>query len=119
MKPVFELDARKVELLIRGALLDDAVNAGERLGALLADVNLDDDGDVSVCLDAELWPEDKTASQAVAVAELLSIDLEQTVTDMTAPFHWPALASETTSMVEYVSVLLDAYAGRTVDLRRQ
>lgn len=119
MKPKLDLDNKKTELLIRAALLDEAANTGERLGALLADISTDEDNDVSVCLDLDLWPENKEPSQAIAVAKLLGLDLEQVVTDTTTPFHWPGLAHKTNSTLEYVSVLLDAYAGRRLDLRRQ
>lgn len=119
MPPKMELDNRKIELLLRAALLDDASNIGERLGALLAEINVDEDGDAWVTLDEDLWPEDKEPEQAMSVAKVLGIELELEGTSMTAPFHWPGLAEHTSSTAEYVSILLDAYAGRNVDLRRQ
>lgn len=119
MAPKLDLDEKKIELLLRAALLDDAANTGERLAALLADIGADEDNDAWVCLDSDLWPEDKEPSQAMTVAKLLGVELEQVVTATTMPFHWPGLAHETNSTAEYVSVLLDAYAGRCLDLRRQ
>ena len=119
MEAKLELDETKIALLIRSALLDDASNSAERLGALLADIGVDDDGDAWLSLDEDFWPEDKEPVQAMSVAKLLGIELEQTMTSGKPPFHWPALAEETNSTVEYVSILLDAYAGRGIDLRRQ
>ena len=119
MEAKLELDEKKIELLIRSALIDDATNAAERLGALLAEIGVDEDGDVWVSFEGDYWPEDKDPVQAMAVAKLLGIELEQTLTIGTPPFHWPALAGQTNSTAEYVSVLLDAYAGRGIDLRRQ
>lgn len=119
MKPKLELDQKKTELLLRAALLDDAVNMGERLGALLAEINVDEDGDAWITLDEDLWPGDKDPEQAMSVAAVLGIELELEATAMTSPFHWPGLAEHTSSTAEYVSILLDAYAGRNVDLRRQ
>lgn len=119
MAPKLDLDEKKIELLLRAALLDDAANTGERLAALLADIHVDEDNDAWVSLDSDLWPEDKEPSQAMAVAKLLGVELEQELTGMTLPFHWPGLAPKTNSTAEYVSVLLDAYAGRPLDLRRQ
>lgn len=119
MKPKLELDHKKTELLLRAALLDDAANMGERLGALLADISVDEEGDAWITLDEDLWPGEKEPEQAMSVASVLGIELELEGTDMTAPFHWPGLAEHTSSTAEYVSILLDAYAGRNVDLRRQ
>ncbi|MCU0826932.1 MAG: hypothetical protein MUE52_05890 [Tabrizicola sp.] len=119
MPPKFELDQKKTELLLRAALLDDAANIGERLGALLADINVDEEGDAWITLDEDLWPGEKDPEQAMSVAKLLGIELEVDATAMTFPFHWPGLAEHTSSTAEYVSILLDAYGGRTVDLRRQ
>lgn len=119
MAPKIDLNGKKIELLIRSALLDDAANPGERLAALLADIDADEKNDVWVTLDMDLWPEGKKPSQAMAVAKLLGVEFEYDGTEMTLPFHWPDLAHETTSTVEYVSVILDAYAGRRLDLRRQ
>lgn len=107
--PTLELNEKKVELLLRMALLDDAANPGERLGALLADIGVDEDNDADVCLDEDLWPEGKDPEQALKVAELLGIELELTITTGTAPFHWPGLAHHTESTVDYVSALLAAY----------
>ncbi len=119
MAPMLDLNTKNIELLIRAALLDDVTNTGERLAALLADISTDGDGDAWVTLDSDLWPEDKEPTQAMAVAGILGVELEQVGTEMTMPFHWPRLAQETSSTAEYVSVLLDAYAGRKINLRRQ
>lgn len=114
-----ELDASKIELLLRAALLDDAANTSERFGALLAEISVDDDGDACVCLAVDFWPEEKEPKQIASVAKLLGIEVELAASDGEPPFHWPGLAQETQSTAEYVSILLDAYAGRNVDLRRQ
>jgi hypothetical protein len=109
MEPKLNLNAMKIELLLRTALLDDAANPGERMGALLAHISVDDDNDAWISLDEDLWPENKEPLQAMAVAKLLGIELELLVTCMTFPFHWPGLAEHTNGTSEYVRVLLDAY----------
>jgi len=78
----------------------------------LAEIGADENNDVWVTLDSDLWPEDKEPEQAMAVARILGVELELSGTYMTMPFHWPGLAQETNSTAEYASVLLDAYAGR-------
>jgi len=112
MKPVLELTAPRIELLIRSALLDDATNTGERLAVLLAEIAPDDDGDFWVTLDNDLWPEDKDPARALAVARLLGIELELNGTDMTLPFLWPGMAVECENTEDYVAFLLNAYAGK-------
>lgn len=107
--PTLELNETKIELLLRMALLDDATNPGERMGALLAVIVVDEDNDADVCLDEDLWPEGKDPEQALKVAELLGIELELTITTGTAPFHWPGLGHHTESTADYVSALLASY----------
>ena len=101
------------------ALLDDAATPGERMAALMAEINViepdDDDEDefgtiVYVRTDMDLWPEDKAPKHAIAVAKLLGVELEEEMTAMTFPFHWPALAAQTKCTAEYVKSVLDAYA---------
>ena len=108
--PSLDLNASKIELLIRTALLDDAKNTGERMAVLLAEIGVDEDRDAYVVLDEDLWPEGKEPVQAIKVADLLGIDLELFITSGSAPFHWPALAEATDLSAEYVSILLDAYS---------
>ena len=109
MEPKLNLNAMKIELLLRTALLDDAETPGQRLAALLAEIIVDEDNDAWIALDEFLWPEEKDISQAMAVAELLGIELDQAISTGTLPFHWPDLAHHTNSTSEYVRVLLDAY----------
>jgi hypothetical protein len=105
-----ELDAEKVSLLIRSALVEDATNASERLGALLAEISVDEENDVWIVFDEDLWPEDKDPVQALAVAELLGSEVDLAVTCMTAPFAWPGLGTLTSSTLDYTKLMLDAYA---------
>jgi len=42
---------------------------------MLADITVDEDNDVWIVFDEDLWPEDKELVQALAVAELLSVEL--------------------------------------------
>lgn len=105
-----ELNEKNITLLIRSALLEDATNISERLGALLAEISVDEENDAWVVFDEDLWPEDKNPIQALAVANLLGIELDQALTCMTAPFAWPGLGEHTSSTYEYTKMLLDAYA---------
>lgn len=105
-----ELDAEKISVLIRSALVEDATNASERLGALLAEISVDEENDVWIVFDEDLWPEDKDPIQALAVAEHLGIEVDLAVTCMTAPFAWPGLGTLTTSTLDYTRMMLDAYA---------
>lgn len=106
----FELDEAKIALLIRSALVEDASNANERLGALFANILVDEENDVWLLLDEDLWPEDKEPVQAFAVAELLGISVEVSMTAMTAPFAWPGLGKLTSSTKDYVQLVQEAYA---------
>lgn len=109
-RPTLMLDEDSISLLLRAALLEDAMTPGERLGALLAEISVDDENDACIVLDEDLWPEFKEPEEAMAVAELLGVELELAVTCMTFPFAWPDLGHVTTSTREYVQLLLDAYA---------
>ncbi|WP_246754185.1 hypothetical protein [Rhizobium rosettiformans] len=48
-RPKLELNERNIVLLMRSALLDDATSISERLGALLAEITVDEDNDVACC----------------------------------------------------------------------
>ncbi|PTA97748.1 hypothetical protein C8254_16220 [Sulfitobacter sp. CB-A] len=110
------LDEENITLLIRSALVEDAANASERLGALFADIDVDEDNnDVWITFDEDLWPETKDPIQALAVAELLGIELEQSMAWRKLPFAWPGLGEHTFSTLEYTKMMLDAYAGQDVD----
>jgi hypothetical protein len=110
-----ELDPKKIVLLIRSALVEDATNAGERLGALYADIDVDEDNDVWITFDLYLWPEEKEPESALAVAELLGIEVEQSLCLRDLPFAWPGLGEHTSSTVEYTRMMLEAYAGQRAD----
>jgi hypothetical protein len=116
-KVKLELNEKNISLLIRSALLDDATNTSERLAALLADIIVDEDNDVWITFDEDLWPEEKEPVQALAVAEILGIEIDQEITSMTSPFAWPGLGQMTSSTREYVEMLLDAYAEHGTSLR--
>ncbi|WP_420412396.1 hypothetical protein [Roseibium sp.] len=116
-RPTLKLDEESISLLLRTALLEDATNPGERFGALLAEINVDDENDAWITLDEDLWPEDKEPEEAIAVADKLGVELELAVTCMTFPFAWPALGHVTGSSREYVQLLLDAYTKHGVVYR--
>lgn len=109
-RPTLRFDEGSISLLLRAALLGDATTPGERLGALLAEISVDDENDACIVLDEELWPEFKEPGEAMAVTELLGVELKLAVTCMTFPFAWPGLGHAATSTREYVQMLLDAYA---------
>ena len=108
-RPTLTLDEDSISKLLRTALLEDAATPAERLGALIAEIYVDEDGDACIVLDEDLWPESKEPEEAIAVAELLGAELELNVTCMTFPFAWPGLGHATTSTREYVRLLLEAY----------
>jgi hypothetical protein len=108
-RPKLTLDEDSISKLLRTALLEDAATPAERLGALIAEIYVDEDGDACIVLDEDLWPEAKEPEEAIAVAELLGAELELSVTCMTFPFAWPGLGHATTSTREYVRLLLEAY----------
>lgn len=108
-RPTLTLGEDSISKLLRTALLEDAATPAERLGALIAEIYVDDDGDACIVLDEDLWPEAKEPDEAIAVAKLLGAELELSVTCMTFPFAWPGLGHATTSTREYVRLLLEAY----------
>lgn len=109
-RPKLDLNEEKIILLIRSALIEEATNISERLGALHAEISVDEDNDVWIILDIDLWPEDKDTAQALAVAELLGIQIDVACTQLTIPFAWPGLGEVTSSTSEYTRMMLDAYA---------
>ena len=110
-----ELDTEKVTLLIRSALVEDASNVSERLGALFADILVHDDNDVCITLDEDLWPEHKEPVSALAVAAQLGINVDQELCLRELPFAWPGLGEHTKSTVEYTEMMLKAYANQRAD----
>lgn len=113
-RPTLTLDEDSISLLLRTALLEDASAPGERLGALLAEICVDDEGDACIVLDEDLWPDFKDPVAALAVAEMLGVELELNGTCMSFPFAWPGLGHATTSTREYVRMLLDAHEDKGV-----
>lgn len=116
-RPTLRLDEQSISLLLRIALLEDANTPGERLGAMLAEINVDDDNDAWITFDEDLWPEDKDPEAALAVADKLGVSLEIDTNSMTSPFAWPGLGHVTTSTSGYVRMMLDAYEEHGVVLR--
>jgi len=113
-RPTLTLNDDSISLLLRTALFENAENPGERLGALLAEIYVDDEGDACIVLDEDLWPEFKEPEAALAVAELLGAELELNTSCMSFPFAWPGLGHATTSTREYVRMLLDAHEDKGV-----
>ncbi|MBD9627025.1 hypothetical protein IB279_29165 [Ensifer sp. ENS06] len=105
-----DLNEEKITLLIRSALLDDATNISEKLGALQAEISVDDENGVWIALEEDLWPEGKDPVQALAVAELLDLEVELVSSWSTIPFAWPGLGEMASSTSEYTQMMLDAYA---------
>lgn len=103
------LNAEKVELLLRSALLDDATNANERFGALLAEITVDDDGEAFIALDLDLWPEHKASPEAEAIADMLMLDIDWAATSGTSPFAWPGMGEHVDSTTKYFELVLKAY----------
>ena len=112
MALTMDMDARKAELLLRAALLDDASNVGERLAALSADIKVDDDGHAWITLDMDFWPEDKESLEAEAIAKMLWLEIDWSVTDGTFPFAWPDLSARADKTTTYFKMVLDAYGGQ-------
>ncbi|NTJ45290.1 hypothetical protein G6L28_22230 [Agrobacterium larrymoorei] len=108
--PKLDLNGEKIILLLRSALLDDATNISERLGALQAQVSVDDENDACIALDEDLWPQDKEPVQALIVAAQLGIEIEVETMWSTPPFHWPGIGVTTSSTSDYTQMMLDAYA---------
>lgn len=110
-----ELNAEKITLLLRSALVEDASNASERLGALFAEINVHEDNDVWLTFDEDLWPAHKEPVSALAVATLLGISVEQEICLRELPFAWPGLGEHTSSTAEYTELMLKAYASQRAD----
>lgn len=108
-RPKLTLGEDNISLLLRTALLEDAATPAERIGAQLAEIYVDEDGDACIVLDEDLWPESKDPEAAIAVAAMLGAELELNATCMTFPFAWPGLGHATTSTREYVRMLLEAH----------
>ncbi|WP_417274035.1 hypothetical protein [Celeribacter halophilus] len=115
MALTMEMDSKKAELLLRAALLDDASNVGEKLAALTADIKVDDDGDAWITLDMDLWPEDKGAPEAEAIAKMLWLEIDWSITEGTFPFAWPGLSSHADKMTTYFKMVLAAYGEQRPD----
>lgn len=115
MALTMDMDAQKAELLLRAALLDDASNVGERLGALSADIKVDDDGDAWISLDMDLWPKDKEAPEAEAIAKMLWLEIDWSMTSGTFPFAWPGIGEHADKTTTYFKMVLDAYGGQKPD----
>ena len=109
MNLTMDMDAKKVELLLRAALLDDATNINEKFAALLADIHVDDDEMAWITLDMELWPEDKESPEVEAIAKMLLFDIEWVGTEGTSPFAWPGIGAHADKATEYFKMVLDAY----------
>ncbi|WP_413708706.1 hypothetical protein [Rhizobium sp. Rhizsp82] len=86
-RPKLELNERNIVLLMRSALLDDSTNVSERLGALLAEITVDEDNDVWIRSKSDLWPDDKAPTQAINVAAQLGIEIEWETMWSKIPFH--------------------------------
>lgn len=108
-RPRLEMNEEKIILLIRSALLDDAENISEKLGALQARISVDDDNHVWISLEEDLWPHDKEPVQALTVAAQLGLEVELESMWSTVPFHWPGLGELTSTTSEYTKMMLDAY----------
>lgn len=108
-RPTLALDKENIALLLRVALLEDAATPGERLGALLAEISVDEEIGAWITLDEDLWPGFDDPKAAKAVAKSLGTHLEFEATWMTSPFAWPDLGHMTTSTREYVEMILKAY----------
>lgn len=117
-RPKLTLDEASISLLLRNALFDDAETPAERLGAQLAEIDIDDELDAWITLDEDLWPDSKEPSAAMAVAQLLGVELELSTTCMTFPFAWPGLGHVTASTPEYVKLLLEAHDEQGLILRK-
>ncbi len=94
-------------------LLDDATNVNERLAALGADISVD--GDAWIALDMDLWPEDKDAPEAEAIAKMLWLEVDWSSTTGTFPFAWPGVGEYTDKTTTYFEMVLNAYGGQKPD----
>lgn len=118
-RPQLDLDEEKITLLMRSALIEDATNVSERLAALMADISVDEDNDVWIALEVDLWPEDKDAAHTSALASVLGVEVEFMSSWSKIPFAWPGLGEFTTSTSEYAQMMLDAYAENGVVAKRK
>jgi hypothetical protein len=109
-RPKLDMTDDKIVLLMRSALLDDATNISEKLAALQAEIGVDDEGELWIALEVDLWPERKDPVQALAVAKLLGLEVELVSSISTIPFAWPDLGTIASSTSEYTRMMLDAYA---------
>lgn len=109
------LDAKKAELLFRSALIEDASTVNERLAALIAEIDVDDDGEVRIALDNDLWPDVDKPMKVEKLAEMLWLEIIWEGTLGTFPFAWPGLGEFTDDTVEYFRMVLDAYGGQKPD----
>lgn len=116
-RPTLTLGVESISLLLRNALFEDATTPAERLGAQLAEIYVDDELDACIVLDEYLWPDAKDPETAIAVAELLGVELDLVTGGMGVPFAWPDLGHVTTSTLEYVKLLLEAYEEQGVIIR--
>lgn len=112
MALTMDMDAGKVELLLRAALLDDATNVNERFAALIAEINVHDDEAAWITLDMDLWPEDKESPAVEALAKLLWLEVEWESTEGTSPFAWPGIGEHVSSVNDYFKSVLNAYGGQ-------
>ncbi len=117
-RPTLTLNEDSISLLLRNALLEDAATPAERLGAQLAEIYVDDELDACIVLDEDLWPDSKEPTSAIAVAQLLGVELELNATCMSFPFAWPGLGHVTTSTRDYVQLLLEAHEEQGVIVRQ-
>lgn len=115
MALAMDMDAKKVELLLRAALLDDANNVSERLAVLSCDISVDDDGDAWITLDTDLWPECKDSPSAEEIGRMLWLDIDWSMTEGTFPFAWPEVGEHADSTTTYFKMVLDAYKSQKPD----
>lgn len=118
-RPTLRLNEQSISLLFRIALLEYANTPGERLGALLAEISVNDRNDVWITFDEDLWSEEKGLGSAIAVAQKLGVELGSAMTCMTFPFNWPSLGHIAKSTSEYVQMMLNAYEEHGVVVREK
>jgi hypothetical protein len=116
-RPTLRLNEESISLLLRIALLEDAATPSQRIGALLAEISIDDENDAWITLDEDLWPEFKEPEATIAVADTLGTELELVVTCMKHPFAWPGLGHVNSSTLDYVAQMLAAYKEHGVVIR--
>lgn len=114
MALAMDMDAQKAELCYERRFLDDASNVGERLGALSADIKVDDDGDAWISLDMDLWPEIKEAPEAEAIAKMLWLEIDWSMTSGTFPFAWPGIGEHAEKQQRTLKWYRTPIAGRSL-----